>query len=157
MGSKRIGAKEYCEIMSDQKTILITGGAGFIGSTVVRQYIDQTEIRIINVDNLTYAGNLDSLSQVEKHPRYIFKKADICDGKAIEMILSEYQPDAIMHLAAESHVDRSIEGPSDFIQTNIVGTYVLLEASLKYWHQLESTKKINSVFSTYLQMKFSAA
>jgi dTDP-glucose 4,6-dehydratase len=125
---------------------MITGGAGFIGSAVVRHYIKNTDIRIINVDKLTYAGNLDSLSQVENNPRHIFKRIDICDTNAMESILLEYQPDAIMHLAAESHVDRSITGSAEFIQTNILGTYLLLEATLNYWYSLGKIKKNNFRF-----------
>lgn len=121
--------------------ILVTGGAGFIGSAVVRHIINSTNDSVINLDKLTYAGNLESLVSVEKDPRYQFIQADICDRAALDKIFSEHQPDAIMHLAAESHVDRSIDGPSDFIQTNIVGTYTLLEASRQYWMSLNSEKK----------------
>ncbi len=121
--------------------ILITGGAGFIGSAVVRHIINHTDHHICNVDKLTYAGNLESLISVEGNPRYQFQKIDICDSKALEKIFAEFQPDAIMHLAAESHVDRSIDGPADFIQTNIVGTYTLLEAARKYWQNLSEDKK----------------
>ena len=123
------------------KTFLVTGGAGFIGSAVVRFLINHTNHKVINLDNLTYAGNLDSLEAVADNERYVFEHADICDSSAVSRILSEYQPDFIMHLAAESHVDRSIDGPSEFIQTNIVGTYNLLECARKYWVELEPCKK----------------
>ena len=123
------------------KTILVTGGAGFIGSAVVRHLINDTDHTIINVDKLTYAGNLESLTSVSDDPRYQFEKVDICDAKEIARVLARYQPDVIMHLAAESHVDRSIDGPDQFIQTNIVGTYNLLEQARAYWTQLEAAKK----------------
>jgi dTDP-glucose 4,6-dehydratase len=109
--------------------ILVTGGAGFIGSAVVRHIINDTQDSVINVDKLTYAGNLESLADVAQSDRYHFEHADICDSDAMARIFAEHQPDAVMHLAAESHVDRSITGPAAFIETNIVGTYVLLEAS----------------------------
>jgi dTDP-glucose 4,6-dehydratase len=123
------------------KTILVTGGAGFIGSAVVRHLINDTGHTIINVDKLTYAGNLESLTSVSDDPRYQFEKVDICDAKEIARVIARYQPDVIMHLAAESHVDRSIDGPDEFIQTNIVGTYNLLEQARAYWTQLEAGKK----------------
>ncbi|WP_034915871.1 dTDP-glucose 4,6-dehydratase [Erwinia sp. 9145] len=121
--------------------ILVTGGAGFIGSAVVRHIITSTSDSVINVDKLTYAGNVESLAAVSKDPRYAFVKADICDKAAINAIFAEHQPDAVMHLAAESHVDRSITGPADFIETNIVGTYVLLEAARAYWQNLDAARK----------------
>ncbi|MDO4626307.1 MAG: dTDP-glucose 4,6-dehydratase [Pasteurellaceae bacterium] len=121
--------------------ILITGGAGFIGSAVVRYIIQQTSDAVINVDKLTYAGNLESLESVENNPRYAFAQVDICDKVALEKVFVEHQPDAVMHLAAESHVDRSINGPAAFIETNIVGTYTLLEVARAYWNQLDSDKK----------------
>jgi dTDP-glucose 4,6-dehydratase len=121
--------------------ILITGGAGFIGSAVIRYLIEYTEHTVINVDKLTYAANLNALSTVHNNERYCFKQIDICDSEALHKIFASYQPDAVMHLAAESHVDRSIEGPSAFIQTNIVGTYILLEASRSYWLSLPEAKK----------------
>jgi dTDP-glucose 4,6-dehydratase len=108
--------------------ILITGGAGFIGSALIRHLLNNTEHQVLNLDKLTYAGNLESLASVANHPRYRFLQADIADSATVNQALAEFQPDAIMHLAAESHVDRSIDGPSAFIQTNIVGTYALLEA-----------------------------
>ncbi len=112
--------------------ILITGGAGFIGSALIRHIIANTSHAVLNVDKLTYAGNLESLASIDKDPRYQFLQADICDASAMRSALSDFQPDAVMHLAAESHVDRSIDSPGDFIQTNVVGTYVMLEESLKY-------------------------
>lgn len=124
--------------------ILVTGGAGFIGSAVVRHIINNTGDSVINIDKLTYAGNLESLNSVCENNRYTFIQVDICDAKTITDIFRQHQPDLIMHLAAESHVDRSIDGPSDFIQTNIIGTYTLLEAARQYWQQLPADKK--SVF-----------
>ncbi len=121
--------------------LLITGGAGFIGSAVIRYLINETETIVMNVDKLTYAGNLDSLTMVSSHPRYHFAKVDICDAKALQSLFAEFQPDAIMHLAAESHVDRSIDGPAEFIHTNIVGTYTLLETARSYWQTLNSPAK----------------
>lgn len=121
--------------------ILVTGGAGFIGSAVIRHIIKDTDHHVLNVDKLTYAGNLESLVSVSDHPRYQFSQTDICDRAAVEQLFSDFQPDAVMHLAAESHVDRSIDGPAAFITTNIVGTYTLLEAARKYWQNLEEGKK----------------
>ena len=121
--------------------ILITGGAGFIGSAVIRQLILETDTTVINVDKLTYAGNLQSLAGVADHPRYRFEHVDICATAEIRRVLREHQPDAVMHLAAESHVDRSISGPATFIETNIVGTYTLLEATRKYWNGLDAQRK----------------
>lgn len=121
--------------------ILVTGGAGFIGSAVVRHIINNTSDSVINVDKLTYAGNLESLSEVSDNPRYAFAQADICDASAMEALFAQHQPDAVMHLAAESHVDRSITGPAAFIETNIVGTYVLLEAARTYWNALDAERK----------------
>ncbi len=122
------------------RTILVTGGAGFIGSAVVRYLIKQTDHRVINLDKLTYAGNLESLISVAESPRYHFICEDIVNTQAIRAILAEFTPDAVMHLAAESHVDRSISGPADFIQTNVVGTCSLLEAVRNYWQSLSSVK-----------------
>lgn len=121
--------------------ILVTGGAGFIGSAVVRHIIEQTSDSVINIDKLTYAGNLESLATISHDPRYAFIQADICDRAALDMIFATHQPDSVMHLAAESHVDRSISGPADFIETNIVGTYVLLEAARNYWSGLDTERK----------------
>ena len=123
------------------KTIFVTGGAGFIGSAVIRYLINNTECSIINIDKLTYAGNLSTLESVVNNPRYFFELADICDAQKISELFKQYRPDAIMHLAAETHVDRSIDNATAFIQTNIVGTYVLLEAARHYWHSLSETKK----------------
>jgi len=121
--------------------IIITGGAGFIGSEVVRQFINETNVTVINLDKLTYAGNLESLQPVEANPRYHFEQVDICDAAEVQRLFDQYQPDAIMHLAAESHVDRSIDGPAEFIHTNIFGTYTLLEAARRYWSKLDAPKK----------------
>ena len=117
--------------------ILVTGGAGFIGSAVIRLLISETEHTVVNVDKLTYAGNLDSLKEVDSNERYYFEQVDICDQVLVENLFEKYQPTAVMHLAAESHVDRSITGAADFINTNINGTFVLLEAARKYWSRLE--------------------
>ena len=125
---------------------MITGGAGFIGSALVRHIIDNTDYFVVNVDKLTYAGNLESLSSVEESSRYFFEHVDICNAIEVRRILDEHQPDIVMHLAAESHVDRSIDGPGNFIQTNIVGTYVLLEEVRFYWSNLEGIKKENFKF-----------
>jgi dTDP-glucose 4,6-dehydratase len=121
--------------------LIVTGGAGFIGSAVIRHLIHNTEHLVMNVDKLTYAGNLDSLISVVDNPRYHFAQVDICDAVAINKIFQDFQPDAIMHLAAESHVDRSIDKPADFIETNIVGTYTLLEAARQYWQALPEPRK----------------
>jgi dTDP-glucose 4,6-dehydratase len=121
--------------------ILVTGGAGFIGSALIRYMINDALCEVMCVDKLTYAGNLDSLVMVDESPLYSFKCIDICDADAVARVLSYYRPDAVMHLAAESHVDRSIEGPLEFVQTNVVGTCVLLEAVREYWNRLESHKK----------------
>ncbi|OTG69720.1 dTDP-glucose 4,6-dehydratase [Acinetobacter sp. A1-4-2] len=121
--------------------ILVTGGAGFIGSAVIRHLIKHTDHEVLNIDKLTYAGNLESLKEIDQSPKYQFKQMDICDTEQITKAIEAFQPDAIMHLAAESHVDRSIDGPAAFIQTNIVGTYTLLEAARKYWMSLDSDTK----------------
>ena len=125
---------------------LITGGAGFIGSAVVRHIIENTQDSVVNVDKLTYAGNLESLEAVENNPRYVLEQMDICDAKELARIFEQYQPDAVMHLAAESHVDRSIGCATEFIQTNIVGTYTLLEAVRIYWNGLSNEKKATFCF-----------
>jgi len=121
--------------------ILITGGAGFIGSAVIRHIINSTDYSVVNVDKLTYAGNLESLTSIENDARYAFEQVDICNANEIRRVFNEHKPDVVMHLAAESHVDRSIDGPGEFIQTNIVGTYILLEEARDYWGSLESSKK----------------
>lgn len=123
------------------RTIIVTGGAGFIGSAVVRQLLDETDVRVVNADKLTYAANLESIPQAAGHPRYLFERVDICDGAAVKRLFATHQPDAIMHLAAESHVDRSIDGPGQFIQTNVVGTYTLLDAALAYWQGIGDAAK----------------
>ena len=121
--------------------ILVTGGAGFIGSAVIRFIIDQTNFEVVNIDKLTYAGNLDSLSAVENSPRYFYEQEDICNSKSLAKIFENHKPSAVMHLAAESHVDRSIVSPSNFIDTNIVGTFTLLEASRHYYETIRGSKK----------------
>lgn len=127
--------------MSDESCYLVTGGAGFIGSAVARLLVGKTKHTVVNVDKLTYAGNVASLSDCRDSERYFFEKVDISDRREIDRILAEYQPAAIMHLAAESHVDRSIDAPGDFIQTNIVGTYTLLEAARKYYENLPAERR----------------
>lgn len=121
--------------------VLVTGGAGFIGSAVVRHILTTTDDEVINLDKLTYAGNLESLSGVAQSQRYHFERVDICDRVELDRVLSTHRPDAIMHLAAESHVDRSIDGPAVFLQTNVVGTYTLLEAARQYWQSLSGDRK----------------
>lgn len=120
---------------------LVTGGAGFIGSAVIRYIVENTQHHVLNVDKLTYAGNLQSLVSVENNERYQFSQTDICDRKALDVLFKEFQPDLVMHLAAESHVDRSITGSAAFIETNIIGTYQLLEAARHYWNNLSGDKK----------------
>jgi dTDP-glucose 4,6-dehydratase len=117
--------------------ILLTGGAGFIGSALVRQLIRETDHEVVNVDKLTYAGNLASLAETRDDPRHHFEQVDICDAPEITRVFEQYQPDAVMHLAAESHVDRSIDGPGEFIKTNVTGTFTLLHAARSYWSELE--------------------
>ena len=121
--------------------ILVTGGAGFIGSAVIRHIIENTPDSVVNLDKLTYAGNLESLAEVSSSDRYAFEQVDICNRTDLDRVFQQHQPDAVMHLAAESHVDRSIDGPAEFIQTNIVGTYTLLEAARAYWNELDSERK----------------
>lgn len=121
--------------------LLVTGGAGFIGSAVIRHIIANTTDSVVNVDKLTYAGNLESLSEFEDSERYAFEQVDICSQSELERVFTEHQPDAVMHLAAESHVDRSIDGPAEFIQTNIVGTYTLLEVVRAYWNNLNAERR----------------
>ena len=121
--------------------LLVTGGAGFIGSAVVRHIINNTNSSVVNVDKLTYAGNLNSVNAVAQSNRYVFEQADICNAEAMTALFAKHQPDAVMHLAAESHVDRSIDGPAAFIETNILGTYTLLEAARQYWKDLPEVGK----------------
>lgn len=121
--------------------VLVTGGAGFIGSAVVRHLINDTEHQLLNLDKLTYAGNLESLAEVSASKRYRFSQTDICDRAALDVVFNEFEPDIVMHLAAESHVDRSIEGPAKFIETNIIGTYQLLEAARHYYSELDDEHK----------------
>ena len=121
--------------------IFVTGGAGFIGSAVIRHLISDTDDVVINIDKLTYAGNLESLADVESSPRYVLERTDICAGPVIRKLFEKHRPDAVLHLAAESHVDRSIDGPAAFIYTNIIGTYTLLEEALHYWRSLNEEKR----------------
>ncbi|MDO9242499.1 MAG: dTDP-glucose 4,6-dehydratase [Rhodocyclaceae bacterium] len=122
-------------------TVFITGGAGFIGSALIRLLIAESDWRIVNIDKLTYAGNLASLAAAGRDPRHVFRHHDICDRPALDALFAEYHPDGIIHLAAESHVDRSIHGPGEFIQTNVVGTYTLLEAARAYWSGLDAAAR----------------
>ena len=123
------------------KTVLLTGGAGFIGSALVRHLIDATDVTVVNVDKLTYAGSRLSIGPADSDPRHVFYEADICDLEGIRALIEKHQPDYIMHLAAESHVDRSIDGPGEFIQTNLVGTYNILQAAREYWEVLPTERK----------------
>lgn len=122
--------------------VVVTGGAGFIGSALVRHFLADTDLNVVNVDKLTYAASLASLSDAENHPRYNLQKVDICDRDTMESVLAQTRPRAVIHLAAESHVDRSIERPDEFVQTNIVGTYAMLEASMTYWLALDGEAKM---------------
>ena len=132
--------------MKSKKTVLVTGGAGFIGSALIRHVISHTEYKVINIDKLTYSGNLESLKSIELNQNYIFEQIDICDENSLKTLLRKNKPDALIHLAAESHVDRSIDGPADFVQTNIVGTFTLLEQAKNYWQSLKGIKKENFRF-----------
>ena len=126
--------------MTDKTVVMVTGGAGFIGSAVCRHLIAQGTFRVVNVDKLTYSGCLASLAPIDASPDYVFHQADICDGEAMRRILASEGVDRIMHLAAESHVDRSIDGPGVFVETNVVGTVTLLQAALDHWRSLEGDK-----------------
>ena len=128
-----------------RRTLIVTGGAGFIGSALIRHLIDSTSYFIVNVDKLTYAGNLESLDSLSSNPRYVLEKTDITDGKMLQEIFKKYQPVGVFHLAAESHVDRSIDSPDDFIQTNIVGTYRLLEIALQYYRSLSTPENFKFI------------
>ncbi|MDZ4307429.1 dTDP-glucose 4,6-dehydratase [Allopontixanthobacter sp.] len=128
------------------RRIAVTGGAGFIGSAVVRQLIDDAGADVLNIDALTYAGNLASLKDVESNPRYRFSRTDICDGPGIAALLADFRPDAIIHLAAESHVDRSIEGPAEFVRTNVLGTATMLQTATEYWRGLTGDEKADFRF-----------
>jgi len=133
-------------LVKDQSRFLITGGAGFIGSAVIRFLINETNHSVLNLDKLTYAGNLESLKDVADHERYHFEQVDICDQENVARIYREFKPDIVMHLAAESHVDRSIDGPAEFIHTNIFGTYVMLEEGRNYWNSLTGIEQKNFRF-----------
>ena len=126
---------------NEKRKIIVTGGAGFIGSAVIRHLINDTEHTVVNVDKLTYAGNLESLKSIEGNERYTFEQVDICDATELKRLFNEHKPDIVMHLAAESHVDRSIDGPGEFIHTNIIGTFTLLEQARAYWNELDDYKK----------------
>ena len=132
--------------MAGHRRYLVTGGAGFIGSAVVRQLIASGDAQVLNVDALTYSGNLDNVSCLANHPAYRFARIDIRDGRAMREAVEGFQPDVIMHLAAETHVDRSIDGPGEFIQTNVVGTYTLLQVALGHWRELSPAAKASFRF-----------
>ena len=134
--------------------VLVTGGAGFIGSAVCRLLVGEMDVTVLNVDKLTYAANLASLQPIEQNPHYSFCQADICDRPTMCTLLRDFDPDIVLHLAAESHVDRSIDGPAQFIKTNIDGTYVMLEAALAYWRQLRESAPLASAFITSRPTKF---
>src|SRR5689334_2790010 len=121
--------------------VLVTGGAGFIGSALIRHLIGSTTHEVLNLDKLTYAGLLSSLDAVADHPRYRFVRGDICDAELVGSLLAEYRPNVVAHLAAESHVDRSIDGPGTFIQTNVVGTFTMLDRTLDYWRGIEPVEQ----------------
>jgi dTDP-glucose 4,6-dehydratase len=126
----------------DDATIFVTGGAGFIGSAVVRHLLDHSGARVVNIDKLTYAANLASIPQAPGHPRYAFAKVDICSAAELRSLFQRFQPDAVMNLAAETHVDRSIDGPAEFVQTNVVGTFTVLQEALRHWRGMEAGRKL---------------
>ena len=136
--------------------LLVTGGAGFIGSEVVRQYLAETEHAVVNIDNLTYSANPRALAGIEGHARYLFEKADICDKAALTRIFRDHRPNAVMHLAAETHVDRSIDGPGVFVMTNVVGTQVLLDVAADYWRNLDAEDSPYAPRSPYAASKAAA-
>ena len=123
------------------RRVLVTGGAGFIGSALVRMIVAETDWQVLNVDKLTYAGNLESLAGAARNPRHSFSRTDICDRPGVERLFMDFAPDLVIHLAAESHVDRSIDGPAAFVDTNVVGTFALLEVALDYWNGLPRNRK----------------
>tara|TARA_B100000767_G_scaffold274778_1_gene308914 strand:- start:3219 stop:3662 length:444 start_codon:yes stop_codon:yes gene_type:complete len=137
-----------------KKRFMITGGAGFIGSSLIRFLIEKTSHQVLNLDKLTYASNIESLRSVSKNSRYQFVQGDICNKKIISKLFTEFKPDIVMHLAAETHVDRSIDGPTNFIQTNVIGTLVMLECAREYWSK---KKKIILFFIIFQLMKFMEA
>jgi GDP-mannose 4,6 dehydratase len=128
-------------MLFDQKTIFVIGGAGFIGSAVVRHLLEQTHSNVVNIDKLTYAANLASIRNVFGHPRYAFSRTDICDGADLRTLFDRYQPQAMINLAAESHVDRSIDSAGEFVQTNVIGTFTLLQEALRYWRSLAASSR----------------
>ena len=132
------------------KKIMITGGAGFIGSSLIRFLINETDNRVLNLDKLTYASNLQSLKSISDNSRYQFIQGNICDKKVVSQLFKDFQPNIVMHLAAESHVDRSIDGPIDFIQTNVIGTLIMLESAREYWN---NQKKKKFSFSSYFNRR----
>ena len=136
--------------------ILVTGGAGFIGSAVVRNLISSTDCQVLNLDKLTYAASLSAIGPASTSDRYTFVEGDICDRNLVELIIGQFKPTMIMHLAAESHVDRSIDAPGAFMTTNVIGTFTLLEGSLAYWNELPPIQKGEFRFTTYRPMKYLA-
>ena len=136
--------------MTTGRTVLVTGGAGFIGSALVRHLVNETDYRVIVLDALTYAGNITSLAEVSDSDRFHFVRGDICNGELLKTLFADFQPDIVTHLAAESHVDRSIDGPGQFVQTNIVGTYTLLAAATAYWRGMPDNRKTGVPVSPHL-------